>query len=188
MFDFRRIHYLFGIPPLKQNTKWLYVLKIWRGHGPLEPPLATPMSWSPDIFRITLQIMLTTAVLCFASCERSFSKVKLLVSYLRASLTSNKVSEGCVIQLRGVTIKAYFDEIIDDFASIKARKVLFKLAFLCNSTGKSWIYLCFHWIVFFKRKWYMTCIKWFAVQFKWNVFHFEKNCCLQLQYVVCLFL
>jgi len=43
---------------------------------------------------------------------------------------------------REETAKAYFDEIIDDFASIKSLKVLFQLAFLSNSTEKDWISLC----------------------------------------------
>ena len=47
--------------------------------------------WSPpNILRIALQIMLTMAVICIASCERPFSKLKQVLSYLRASLTSNK--------------------------------------------------------------------------------------------------
>jgi len=46
--------------------------------------------WSPpDILRIALQIMLMMAV-CIASSERSFSKLKLVLSYLRASMTNNK--------------------------------------------------------------------------------------------------
>jgi len=53
--------------------------------------------------------------------------------------------------------KAYFDEIIDDCASIKHRKCC--LAFLSHLTRKGWIYLCFDKIVFFEHKCYMTCIK-----------------------------
>jgi len=51
---------------------------------------------------------------------------------------------------RDETAKAYFDEIIDDFASIKAWKML--LAFLCSLTGKVWICLCLDGIVFFEQK------------------------------------
>jgi len=53
----------------------------------------------------------------------------------------------------------YFDEIIDDFASIKAPEVSFHLTFFLIFTGKGWIYLCFDRIVFFEHKRCMTCIK-----------------------------
>jgi len=49
---------------------------------------------------------------------------------------------------RDETEKADFDEIIEDFASIKARKEVFLLAFLCNLTGNDWISLRFDGIVF----------------------------------------
>jgi len=46
------------------------------------------ISYGEDVFlynfRISLQILLTTAV-SIASCERSFSKLKLMLTYLRAS-------------------------------------------------------------------------------------------------------
>jgi len=41
---------------------------------------------------------------------------------------------------RDETDKVDFDETINKFASIKARKVLFQSAFLSNLTGKGWIY------------------------------------------------
>jgi len=119
-------------------------------------------SWrSPDILRIALQVILTMAV-GIARFERSFSKQKLVLSYLWASLTNNKSRKVVWFSFdknrKVQTAKAYFDEIIDDFASIKARKVLLYLIFLCNLTGKGWIYLCFDGIVFFEHQWYMTCI------------------------------
>jgi len=53
---------------------------------------------------------------------------------------------------RDETAKAYFDEIIDEFASIKARKVLFCFDqhFCVILTGKDWICLCLDGIVFFE--------------------------------------
>ena len=47
-----------------------------------------------DIFpnlRISLQILLTIAV-SIASCERSFSKLKLILSHLRASMGQDRLS------------------------------------------------------------------------------------------------
>jgi len=66
-----------------------------------------------------------------ASREQSFSKLKLVLSYLRASLINNK--SGKVMwysfdenrKRRNSKSLLYFDEIIDDFASIKVRKALF---------------------------------------------------------------
>jgi len=40
----------------------------------------------------------TMAVICIATCERSFSKLQMVLSYLRASKTNNKsVRAGFVI-------------------------------------------------------------------------------------------
>jgi len=66
-----------------------------------------------------------------ASGERSFSKLKLVLSYLRASLINNKSVKVMRYSFdenrKGGNSKRllYFDEIIDDFASIKERKLLF---------------------------------------------------------------
>jgi len=53
----------------------------------------------------------------------------MVLSYLWASFINNNSGQVCDIALmrieRDETAKAYFDEIIDEFASIKARKVLF---------------------------------------------------------------
>ena len=49
----------------------------------------TIASWSPDILGIALQKMLTPAVICITSCERSSVKWNWW-PYLRASMTKNK--------------------------------------------------------------------------------------------------
>jgi len=70
------------------------------------------------------------AVICIASSERSFSKLKLV---LRSGPHYLAISQGRLCDLalmrikREYAAKAYFDEIINDFTSIKARKVLFYL-------------------------------------------------------------
>ena len=43
-------------------------------------------------------------------------------------------------------------KIIDDFASIKARKVLYQLSFLSNLTEKVWIQLCSDGVVCFQTQ------------------------------------
>lgn len=68
--------------------------------------------------RLALQILLTIAV-SIASCERSFSKLKLILSYLRASMGQSRLLS---IE-REMTEEIDFDNIIKQFASAKARKI-----------------------------------------------------------------
>jgi len=81
---------------------------------------------------------------------------------------------------RDETSKAYFDEIIDGFASVKARNVLFQLAFFCSlispkKAGYSYVSM----EVCFSNTRGMTCI-YYAIQIKC------VPCRLQL-HVVCFF-
>jgi len=70
-----------------------------------------------------IQILLTVDV-SVASCERSFSKLKLIHSYLHSSRSQEKLSNLAILSIeREVTDKIYFDDIINDFASAKARRV-----------------------------------------------------------------
>lgn len=83
-------------------------------------------SWHHDVFpnlRIALQILLTIAV-SIASCERSFSKLKLILSYLRASMGQDRLSDLALLSVEKETAeKIDFDDIINKFASMKARKI-----------------------------------------------------------------
>jgi hypothetical protein len=73
--------------------------------------------------RISIQIMLTIAV-SIASCERSFSKLKLILDYLRASMGQGRLCDLALLSVeREETEKTDFEHIIDQFASVKARKV-----------------------------------------------------------------
>ena len=75
----------------------------------------------PNI-RIAIQILLTIAV-SIASCERSFSKLKLILSYLRSSMGQSRICDLAILSVESEeTEKTDFDKIIDDFASIKSRK------------------------------------------------------------------
>jgi hypothetical protein len=95
--------------------------------------LATPLdllafiiSYGEDVFpnlRIALQILLTISV-SIASCERSFSKLKLILSYLRASMGQDRLSDLALLSIeRNEMEKCDFDEIIDKFATVKSRKI-----------------------------------------------------------------
>ena len=73
--------------------------------------------------RISIQIMLTIAV-SIASCERSFSKMKLILDYLRTSMGQGRLCDLALLSVeREETEKTDFEHIIDQFASVKARKV-----------------------------------------------------------------
>ncbi|XP_072179742.1 zinc finger MYM-type protein 1-like [Diadema setosum] len=73
--------------------------------------------------RIAVQIMLTVAV-SIASCERSFSKLKLILSYLRASMGQDRLCDLALLSVeREETEKIDFEQIIDRFAAEKARKI-----------------------------------------------------------------
>ena len=71
---------------------------------------------------IAIRIYLTLAV-SVASCERSFSKVKLIRTYLRFTMGQNLLTNLAIPSIERVRTKSLdFDEVIDQFASIKIRK------------------------------------------------------------------
>ena len=72
--------------------------------------------------RVATQILLTIAT-SIVICERSFSKLKLILSYLRASMGQDRLCDLALLSIeREETAKADFNEIIDLFASAKTRK------------------------------------------------------------------
>ena len=84
------------------------------------------LSYGDDVFpnlRIALQILLTIAV-SIASCERFFSKSKLILSYLRASMGQQRLVDLAILSIERETLESTdFDDIIDKFAAAKARKI-----------------------------------------------------------------
>ena len=63
--------------------------------------------YGDDIFpnlRISLQILLIIAV-SIASCERSFSKLKLILSYLRASMGQDRLSDLALLSVERETLE-----------------------------------------------------------------------------------
>ena len=80
------------------------------------------LSYGDDVFqdlRIALQILLTIAV-SIASCERSFSKLKLILSYLRASMGQQRLVDLAILCIERETLESTdFDIIIDKFAAAK---------------------------------------------------------------------
>ena len=75
----------------------------------------------PDL-RIALQILLTVAV-SKESCERSFSKLKLILSYLQSSMSQERLCDLVLLSIeRDETKKTNFDKIIDEFCVKKGTK------------------------------------------------------------------
>lgn len=84
------------------------------------------ISYGDEVFpnlRIALQILLTIST-SIASCERSFSKLKLILSYLRASMGQERFCDLALLSVeKKEAEKMNFDEVIDQFASMKARRI-----------------------------------------------------------------
>ena len=71
---------------------------------------------------IAIRIYLTMAV-SVASCERSFSKLKLIKTYLRSTMGQNRLTNLAILSIeREQTEGLDFDEVINQFASTKSRK------------------------------------------------------------------
>lgn len=74
---------------------------------------------------ILLRIFLTIAI-SVASCERSFSKLKLIKSYLRSNMGQFRLADLSLLSIeRELADRIDFDHVIDDFAQRKSRKINF---------------------------------------------------------------
>ena len=84
------------------------------------------ITYGEDVFpnlRVSLQILLTIAV-SIASCERSFNKLKLMLSSLRVSMGQDRLNDLALLSIeRKIFEEIDFSDVIDEFASRKARKV-----------------------------------------------------------------
>ncbi|CAH2088258.1 unnamed protein product [Euphydryas editha] len=70
--------------------------------------------------------LFTTVCVSVASCERSFSKLKLIKNYLRATMTRSRLSNLGILAIEHEAIQNInFDEVIAEFAAVKARKKKF---------------------------------------------------------------
>ncbi|GBN75098.1 hypothetical protein AVEN_24991-1 [Araneus ventricosus] len=74
------------------------------------------ISYREDVFpnlRTTLQILLTISM-SIASCERSFSKLKLILSFLRANMGQDRLNDLAFLSMeRDIFENINFDEVID---------------------------------------------------------------------------
>ena len=77
---------------------------------------------TPYLF-ISLKLYLTVAV-SIASCERSFSKLKLIKPYLRSIIGESRLSALSILSIESDLVDTLsFDDIISEFASMKARRI-----------------------------------------------------------------
>ena len=76
----------------------------------------------PNI-EIALRIFLTIPV-TVASCERGFSKLKIVKNCLRSTMRQDRLTSLSVLSIEyDIANSLNYDNIIDDFASSKARKI-----------------------------------------------------------------
>ena len=66
-------------------------------------------------------------------------------------MSQDRLCDVALMSLERKKQKAGFDEITDEIASIKVRKVLFQLERCVISTRKGWIYWSFDGIVYFEH-------------------------------------
>ena len=73
---------------------------------------------------ILLRIFLSIAI-SVASCERSLSKLKLIKNYLRSTMSTLRLSNLAILSIKyKFTDEIDFEDVIDDFAAKKSRKVV----------------------------------------------------------------
>ena len=79
----------------------------------------------PNVW-IAYRIMLTIPV-SVASAERSFSKLKLIKSYLRSTMSQEKLNGLAMISIEKAMVKNLnYTSLMDDFAEKNARRVVFQ--------------------------------------------------------------
>ena len=92
-----------------------------------EELLKATIQYGKDVFpnlRTALQILLTVSV-SVASCERSFSKLKLIKIHLRSTMTQERLTNlAIILSIEKTTLESIsYDDINDQFAERKARKI-----------------------------------------------------------------
>jgi hypothetical protein len=74
---------------------------------------------------ITTYFLLLTIPVSIASCERSFSKLKLIKNYIRSTMSQMRLTGLSLLSIEQEIARSLsLNNIIDQFASVKARKLL----------------------------------------------------------------
>ena len=93
-----------------------------------EELLKATIQYGKDVFpnlQTALQILLTMPV-SVASCERSFSKLKIIKTYLRSTMAQERLGNLPILSIEKEVFNSVdFDQIIDQFAEKKSRKASF---------------------------------------------------------------
>ena len=100
---------------------------------------STSIMWSPldflkfiaewDFFETVPNIVLClklflTICTSVASCERSFSKLKLIKNYLRSTMSQERVTDLALLSIENSIAQTLdYDLLIDEFAKMKTRQV-----------------------------------------------------------------
>ncbi|XP_025204578.1 zinc finger MYM-type protein 1-like [Melanaphis sacchari] len=72
---------------------------------------------------IALRIFLTLPI-TVATCERSFSKLKLIKNYLRSTMGQDRISDMAILSIEHTVVNTLdINKLIEDFAGKKARKI-----------------------------------------------------------------
>ena len=72
---------------------------------------------------IAIRLFLTLPV-TIASCERSFSKVKIINNFLRSTIVQKRLSKHAIISIEYNMAKDIdYEDIINDFSQFKSRRV-----------------------------------------------------------------
>lgn len=118
----KRIQVFMAVPTLKEEAKH------WKNgeKGPLDLLKFIQQyrleNSVPNIV-ILLRIFLTISI-SVASCERSFSKLKLIKNYLRSTMSQLRLQNLAILSIeQEITNNINFESIIHDFSSMKARRV-----------------------------------------------------------------
>jgi len=94
-----------------KTTYWLYILLL----------SSDVLSSMPELG--TACILFCTLPVTVATAERSFSKLKLIKSYLRSSIAQDRLDSLALISIENdAARKLNLDELVDRFAQSKARK------------------------------------------------------------------
>jgi len=73
----------------------------------------------PDV--VTALLLFLTLPVTFASAERSFSKLRLIKSYLRSTMNHDRLRSLALLSIEAQSAES-LAQIIDDFANAKARR------------------------------------------------------------------
>ncbi|KAM3962942.1 zinc finger MYM-type protein 1-like [Aphomia sociella] len=107
---------------VKATDTSMDVAAKWRAQEILQFIIKWDFSESLPCISLILQYFLTICI-SVASCERSFSKLKLIKNYLRSTMGQERLVNLAVLSIeRKISKEIDFTEVIEEFSKLKARK------------------------------------------------------------------